>query len=394
MKKHTKILSLLLAIVMVFAVTTPVFAQTQIEPETTNVVIHKILMSKEDFDAHDINKEYNPLTGIEDYAAFFGGSAKDIPNIVFDIYAEGTFTGTVPNVGETPIATYTSGSENPLVLVDGTYLLVENHEASSYVGEDGSQLTEMKAVPMLITLPLENENGRLETVHLYPKNTEDKPTVVKTHDETEEALKMKKDARVGEVLPYVISTTIPVEAKYATATWTDQMTEGLTLQVPAEGAPFTITVGGTPIVNPDDYTYTLGPDGRSFTIDFTEKGLALINDKETTTDVVIKYDAVLNDLAAVEVPEANDVFFHYGNKDEHGNTPIPTKPELGQITVEKSFADGTEAPAAGIEVALVDAQTGVEIERVTLGVDPIGWTYTWTGLDNEREYKVVELSTG
>ena len=255
----------------------------------------------------------------------------------------------------------------------------------------------MKAVPQVITLPLENELGRMETVHLYPKNTEEKPTVTKTHEETEAALQMKKDAMVGQVLPYVITTTIPAQAKYATATWTDQMTEGLTL------VPNSITVEGAGLAA-GDYTITVHND-RSFTVDLTESGLAKINNQTEPQTITIKYSAVLNDLAVVEVPEANDVFFHYGNKDEHGNTPIPTKPNNGQITVVKSFETGTEPPTE-IVVELVDAQTGLP---VTTGIDANGnpvtitarqtltgpnWTYTWSNLDNTREYKVVEITKG
>lgn len=178
---------------------------------------------------------------------------------------------------------------------------------------------------------------------------------------------------------------VPAEAKYATATWTDQMTEGLTL------VPTSITVEGAGLVA-GDYTITSDVAAGTFSVVLGPTGLEKINNKATAQTITIKYTAILNDLAVVEVPEANDVFFHYGNTPDHGNTPIPTKPDTGKITVKKSFEEGTTPPAE-IVVALVDAQTGLEIERQTLTAAN-GWTYVWTGLDNELEYKVVEITTG
>ncbi len=394
-----RVVSLALAIMMIFAIAAPVaMAVTE-----TDVIVHKILMEKVDFDAHDVNKRYDPSKPMteDEMKAFFAETATEISGIVFDFYKEGDYTGMTPNTGATPAYTYTSlkGATTGVKIPNGTYLIVENHAASTYVSADGSQLTDMKAVPQIITLPLENETGPMATVHLYPKNIEDKPIVKKTHEETDAILQMKKTAMVGTELPYVISTTIPAQAKYATATWTDQMTAGLDLVAGS------ITVEGAGLAA-GDYTITPGADGRSFTVALTATGLGKINDQATPQTITIKYRAILNDAAVVEIPEANDVFFHYGNKDEHGNTPIPTKPDNGKITVSKSFEAGTDLPQS-IEVELIDANTGLP---VTKGVDGDGnevdivakqilnagnqWTYTWTNLDNDKQYKVVEVTTG
>lgn len=386
-KRTQRMLSLALAFMMMLAFAAPVMA-TEL-PKTTNVVVHKILMTEDAFNAHVMDKEYDPSVGIQDISGFFGTGSKPINGVAFDFYkVADDYVMPDPFVLPTGIepVQFISGQTETFSLVDGKWLMVENHADSTYVGDDGkSVLTDMKAVPQVITLPLENQNGRIETVHLYPKNTEDKPNVTKTHDEAQAELQMKKDAMIGQELPYIITTTIPAEAKYATATWTDPMTEGLTL------VPTSITVEGAGLVA-GDYTITSDVAAGTFSVVLGPTGLEKINNKATAQTITIKYTAILNDLAVVEVPEANDVFFHYGNTPDHGNTPIPTKPDTGKITVKKSFEEGTTPPAE-IVVALVDAQTGLEIERQTLTAAN-GWTYVWTGLDNELEYKVVEITTG
>ncbi len=383
MKQNKRMLSLLLAIIMVFAVAMPVLAA-----ETTDVIVHKILMTKDAFNDHDKDKVYDPLVGIQDITGFFGANAKPINGVVFEFYKEGDYTGLAPNDGATPSYTFTTGTTEKVAIPDGKWLMVENHEASSYVGEDGeSVLTDMKAVPQVITLPMENENGRMATVNLYPKNIEDKPTVTKTHDETVAELQMKKDAMIGQEIPYIITTKIPAQAKYATAVWTDQMTEGLTL------VPTSITVEGAGL-GAGDYTISSDVDAGTFSVVLGPTGLEKINNKNAEQTITIKYTAILNDLAVVEVPEANDVMFHYGNSPDYGNTPIPTEPLDNKITVKKSFATGTDKPAEGIEVQLVDAQTGENIGEVVTLNEGNNWTHTWENLVEGNEYKVVEVSTG
>ncbi|MDO5690783.1 MAG: pilin N-terminal domain-containing protein [Tissierellia bacterium] len=451
-KRTQRWLSLVLAVMMVFAMAVPGLAVNN----TTEVILHKIVMSPEDFGKFDqttadLTEKY---TGnqIENLTGYFGASAVEVDGVSFKIYVElttaygTTKTGADMNAEhnttifdpalfyeEVPGSFITGeGTRNgtttvnetgtvSVTLPDGTYIVVEDYLGSSYYNEDGSVITDTKAIPFKITLPMglldgtgyfnAEYNGTTnqgKPLHIYPKNTEDKPDVKKTHDETVEALQMKKSAMVGQSLPYLITTTIPANAKYATATWTDQMTEGLTIDT---DVPFVVTLttpGATPAVTTltavTDYTLIQGE--RDFTISLTDIGLEKINNSPVELTVEIRYNAILNDLAVVEVPEANDVFFHYGNSPDHGNTPIPTKPENGKITVTKTFAEGAVAPAGGIEVELVDAQTGIP---VTQGIDADGnpvaitarqtltapdYTYTWTNLDNTREYKVVEITTG
>ena len=81
-----KIMSLIMALVMLVGVFSPLsaFASNENEPgKIIEVNVHKILMDKDKLDAHDVNKKYDPSTGIQDIEGFFGTGAKQIGGVAF-----------------------------------------------------------------------------------------------------------------------------------------------------------------------------------------------------------------------------------------------------------------------------------------------------------------------
>ena len=227
-----KILSLIMALVMLVGVFSPLtaFADGQPTAHNTTVKIHKILMEKAELDKKDAQgkavwpKDHNgkKIDNIQDY---FGNKAKPINGVAFRIYEE--YKG-VPTTGA-PTG-YTLGSDlitqhklstNDLVsgkyyklvkfdstnkinndptqntqeyilsktvngedgiaevtLPDGTYRVVEDKTNSTYKGEKGETLTEAKAVPFDLVLPagLPDGTGNYDDgdnpLHVYPKNVE------------------------------------------------------------------------------------------------------------------------------------------------------------------------------------------------------------------------------
>lgn len=320
----------------------------------------------------------------------------------------------------------------------GVFLIDEITEKTTYTN-DGSVITDSKAVPVKITLPLVNSEGTVLDAHVYPKNTENKPQIdknfLKENDLSEiEAnetgtkagaeyanYKKKKalaSAQIGKIVPYEIKTEIPAKAKYKTAVWDDKMTEGLTFnkttdlniadkdkliaKVIYQRADGSLDTDNAVTLEKDkDYTLTETDNG--FVLELLEgtaaqgaeraTGLYLINEQEKPVTVMITYSATLNEKAVVDIPESNDVMFHYGNDSSFGNTPIPTKPnnETGNLTVTKSFPGVTGDWVEGEEVivTLYNAQTGEKIgDTITLTKD--NPSHTWKNLDKDTEYKVVE----
>ena len=181
-------------------------------------------------------------------------------------------------------------------------------------------------------------------------------------------------------------------------------------------------------VNGEDKTasFTKTMDGdRGYKVVLND--MTLVNGKKENVTVRLEYTAKLNADSKVEIPESNDVTFHYGNNPIHGNTPKPTKPnDNGELEVEKTWADGVPAPGEWASFTLKNANTGKIIGTVKFETKdnngnlettttytanaeykPIGneknlvgpkketvsgnkWTFKWTGLDKDLEYKVEE----
>lgn len=271
---------------------------------------------------------------------------------------------------------------------------------------DGKQqtITGGAAVPFGLALPLFKADGKVNSnIHVYPKNTTaNEPKVDKDfegkanaeQDRNEIDNQIKKDVKVGDNQPYDIETIIPAGANYKTAAWTDQMTEGLTFN-----NDVTVKMGAKgQETDLDKADYKVTPDGNGFVLELTETGLAKINNQPNEVRLLVKYSATVNENAKVERQERNDVIFHYGNDPHHGNTPYPTKPSKGELTVEKNFpnVEGEWTKGEEIDVTLIDAHTGKPAEnlpdgqtaKVTLTENKK--THKWTGLDNDKQYIVKE----
>lgn len=479
-----KLFSIFTALAMVLGILVSPFtsAHAAESQETKTVTLHKILQTKAGFDAWPENgtttgkdsKEYigEDITQktIENYGkdnaadskstieSFFGEGSKEIDGVYFawqkqidgqwkyidevgneakiqDPKADGfdaaVLGGITGKDGQTGYKFDTSK------LPTGDYQIQEIPSLSTYTGTDKATLTGTKAVPVTIHLPLANEDGAVENAHVYPKNTEEKPTTNKDFSDqftdakdgrdpgVEESTQVgnptdkTKDQRshnVGDKVPYTIKTTIPVNAKYATAYWSDEMTEGLTFDKNLK-----MTLNGITLVPTVDYNVEDGTNG--FKAKLTEDGLKKVNGQATVQTLVLTYSATINSKAVKQIPESNDVTFHYGNNDSQGNTPIPTKPgENGELKVTKTWDDGEWAKGEEATFVLVDAQTGKQVTAEDLvapngnednadfkaykenadqkgfnavakiGYDAVnGGSHTWKYLDKDKQYKAIEI---
>lgn len=291
--------------------------------------------------------------------------------------------------------------------------VVETSKVIPGEGKDGKDqtITGMKAVPFGLALPLFKADGSVNNdIHVYPKNTTaDEPKVDKDFKGKANAGEDRKEiendivegAYVGQEVPYEIETLIPAGSDYQTAKWTDQMTEGLTFKEDS----LKVYIGSKEdekAATEADYLvkgkdYTLEKDGNGFKLEFTTAGLAQINKQSKETRVHITYSAIVNENAKVERQERNDVIFHYGNKQDHSNTPKPQKPSDGNLTVTKDFpnVNGGWAEGEEVEVTIYDAHTGKPVvftdgQSATVTLTKDKKSHTWNGLDNERQYKVKE----
>ena len=451
--KH-KILSFLTAFAMVFGIVAAPFVNASAAPQagtpvgptadtetTANVTIHKIKVTstdgfpleqkegatkivgkdgKTEYDGGEIDK--NSIAG------FFGAGAEELDGVKF-VYWTFDSEDNYKTMVADPEAYDTVAEVKALLNADGTEIKsgetikdikvpANKHkyvwavETSKTIEKDGKQqtITGAKAVPFGLALPLFKADGSVnENIHVYPKNTTaNEPKVDKDfeglanaeQDRNEIDKEIKKDVKVGDVQPYDIETIIPAGAKYQTVAWTDQMTEGLTFD---NNVKIMIGAKGQE-TEWNKANYEVKQDGNGFILELTKAGLAELEEKAKTADVrlLVKYSATVNENAKVERQERNDVIFHYGNDPHHGNTPYPTKPSNGELTVNKEFSDAQGAWKDGekVTVTLIDAHTGKPAENLPDGQTAVveltkgtKESHTWTGLDNDRQYKVVEKFT-
>ncbi|MDU4018892.1 MAG: pilin N-terminal domain-containing protein [Finegoldia magna] len=431
MKK--RFLSLIIALAMMVGVFTPLIAsaaEEKYENSTNKIVIHKILFNEKDYEAW--KPEEHKSTKVDDIKTFFGEGAKEITGVAYDVYKEADATqenaanGAELNnkfntnefktdkyysiVNDKLITKdqadkeYTKGTDE-LELADGSYVIVENADRTTYQDPTTGQTVSKqgKAIPVRITLPFilpeENKTGIL---HLYPKNTTvdspdtekdfaDKININNANDtNAQEAKKEEGNYRVsgvGQPVPYTVETVFKPETNLKHAYWNDQMTKGLTF-TQAELDAMKIYVNG--VDKTSSFEKTL--DGNGFKV--VLKDMTLVNGKNANVTVRLEYSAKLNENSKVDIPESNDVTFHYGNNPSEGNTPKPQTPENGKISVSKTFEEklNNKKPEK-LLVQLYNANTGEKVGK-EIDLAQTDWKYEWSGLSADYQYKVVEVSTG
>ncbi|WP_024409824.1 pilin N-terminal domain-containing protein [Streptococcus suis] len=422
MKKLTKLFSLLTVLLTMFG---PLGNLRHLvhadDTHQTKVVVHKVLMSKEDFNNfnHDTKQQTHKYDGTQitgKFGEYFGTSAKEIEGVNFKVWkkvdqAQGnvTKTGTELGItgegidenyqlmdgeyGTTGVNTRAGNTGAEFTLPNGTYIFVEDKEHSPYYNKEGAtagnELTEAKAVPFRLVLPvtLPEGNGYFNTekpLHVYPKNTEDKPVVTKQFADDKPS---PRNVEIGEKIPYKITTEIPKGSSYKTIVWEDLMVEGL------DFVEDSLVVAVKEIETFTENThYTVVKTKRGFTVTVTPEGLTAIENAAKTdkVNITLRYEGILNDSAKVDVEIPNQVTFHYGNRPRTftETEPKPVTPNgENKIRVTKNWLNSQNKTTITFNV--YEKDTGVKVGSFTMGPEETFKEYS-EGLKQGTEYIVVE----
>lgn len=389
--------------------------------KTLKLTVHKLLLSKDEFDKWKSPDAYNASQDKADFDKLVGHNVQEIADVYFvwknekDQYidAKGNVVDSIDKaLGQ---LTKPSGAEfDTSKLPDGTYKIYEVKEKSTYSGLNGEVLTEMKAAPIEIKLPFENEKGVVEHVHVYPKNTSDKPKIDKNFDETVtdqgvdntldvinyQREKSKINRTIGDNIPYAVKTIIPLGSEYKKLMWTDNMTEGLSFNKD-------VVVEGAGITKAD---YEIVEDERGFSLSLNESGLEKVKNacKNVELEIMLKYSATLNAKASINLDknQENTIALDYSNTPSKSSEPLENNPIDGKIKVEKSWdKDGnnqvTDADKNVSVTYILEEKNGngySEVSSVTLRYDKANpnqsFSYEFTGLDNTKTYRVRERVGG
>ncbi|MFM0856127.1 SpaH/EbpB family LPXTG-anchored major pilin, partial [Streptococcus suis] len=430
MKKLTKVFSLLTVLLTIFG---PLGNLRHLvhadDTQQTKVVVHKVLMSKQDLESfdHAAKQQTHKYDGTQiqqgTFTNYFGTSAKEIEGVNFKVWkkvdqAQGNVTKTGAELGITGDGadehyqkmadTYGTNGVNTgsgstgaeFTLPNGTYIFVEDKENSPYYNKQGdgagSELTEAKAVPFRLVLPVTRPDGTgyfdstNNPLHVYPKNTEDKPTVTKQFSDNTMG---PKDVTIGEEVTYKITTKIPKGSSYKTIVWEDLMVEGLDYKLNS----LVIAYKEVESLEKDTH-YTVTEDKRGFMVKVNETGLRAIEEAAKTQDVniTLTYNAVLNDSAKVDTEIPNQVTFHYGNRprtDLYSEPkPVTPKEEGGKVKIQVNKNWTKEQDKKLVKFKVYEKATGVLAGEFTL--EPNETTKEFS--DNLKagvEYIVVEDTT-
>ncbi|HEM6017987.1 TPA: SpaH/EbpB family LPXTG-anchored major pilin, partial [Streptococcus suis] len=432
MKKLTKVFSLLTVLLTMFG---PLGNLRHLvhadDTHQTKVVVHKVLMNKEDFNNfnHDTKQNVHKYDGTQitgKFGEYFGQSATEIAGVNFKVWKKVEQTGDNTKTGAQLGITGEGDTENyklfedtgnkkygtqgvvtgennagaEFTLPNGTYIFVEDKENSPYYNKQdgdakGSELTEAKAVPFRLVLPVTRPDGTgyfdstNNPLHVYPKNTEDKPTVTK---EFAEGGTQTKNVAIGEEINYKITTKIPKGSSYKTIVWEDLMVEGLDFVTDS----LTVASKEVPNLNGNDH-YTITQDKRGFMVKMKEVGLAAIEEAAKTRDVniTLTYRGVLNDSAIVDTEIPNKVKFHYGNRPrtftDSEPKPVTPKEEGGQLKIKINKVWGDKSQNKSATFVVYEKETGKKIgEEITIQPGQTEIEFTHADLKSTKEYIVVE----
>lgn len=322
------------------------------ENDTYDVVLTKVKLT----DLSKWNAPTGTTTGLDgssytgqklDRAKYFG-TTETLANVQFDVYKD-TPTGT-------PVAGKATGADGTVTftgLKAGKYYIVENKAKSTLTSDE--QLANSAAVPVEINLPVFKAEGGWYTtgtdaVHVYPKNTVDKPSINKVVSED-----AKHDtALVGETKTFKVTSTMPEGIKdYKVLKFTDTFTAGLTYT-----GNLVVKKGDT-VVAPSNYstdgTSVAGTKAATINVAFKEDYIKTLSPKDVIT---ITYNAVINEDAVMGAANPNDVKLTYGtNPDSTKEVKPNEKPELhtGGAKFEK-VDKATSAKLAGAKFVVTNAE--------------------------------------
>ena len=328
MKNLRKISALFIALAMVLSVISSLSGVSVKAAGSTDVVIHKIVMEKTAMDAHfnsEKSKKFDGnQIGASDIGTYFGGNAKEVAGVAFDVYQriDANETGALKNdnpifggVADTDTGKFFKKVQGPLIttangitaagLADGVYVIVENKAASTYTGANNEILSEAKAVPARLVLPATNSAGKTfgtgaDALHIYPKNTEEKPKIDKTVGDLENKY---MSTEIVKTVTWYLQATAPSDIKdYKKFILSDTFSNSLTYKGNVQvkfgtGTDFTTYTALT-----KDTDYTLTEAGQTVTIALKDAGIAKLAPGQkviASVDTVINKDAVMG----LEIPK-------------------------------------------------------------------------------------------
>ena len=341
MKHARKLASLLLALVMVFALATTAFAAETVTTPTTGTITVE-----------------NPVEG-QTYTAY------KIFDVVYDTNNHYSYTIDKTNEWYGTVSYYANDETHGLTLTqvnDGdTYVVTTGNSFSApdfadalkdalkadVNGKAGRTLKVADGKATVTGLELGYYFVTSSTGALCNLTTTD-PTVT-IHDKNDMPFEKKDDkvsAEVGEKVNYTIKGKVPDYTGFTTYTYkvTDTMSEGLTFQKDVK-----VTVGGTDVTTECTITYNVDNNANKFTVSIPVKNYTI------GAEIEVTYSALVNENAVAKISK-NSATLTYSNNPikgtENTTTPVEETVYSSKIVIDKYKKDSTTTKLEGAEFVL------------------------------------------
>ena len=363
MKKRSKILaSLLLALVMVFTLTSTAFAATVTVP-TTGILKDHTFTAYQVFSGREEGGVLSDVqwgSGIDStaflaalkadttYGSLFTActTAASVAKVLGDnntntalanavaklAYANKTGTGTALTAGENTLA-------------DGYYLVVDT---TTDVGEGGAYNTALLQVVGNININVKTDVPTFEKkVQEDDKYNQDGGYGQGYNDVA--------DYNIGDAVPFKLIGSVPDMSRYDTYKYIfhDTLSDGLTLSEDSIKVYVASDKAGTDKAEITDWTKAV--DGQSFTVSFTD--LKTVSGVSQGKFIIVEYTATLNQNAVIGLNgNLNTAYLQYSNKPDQsgsGNTD-----NTGKTPEDKVIVFTYE-----LDVTKVDGQDNTKLEN-------------------------------
>ena len=371
MKHARKLASLLLALVMVFALATAAFATGAVTPTTgtitvDNPVADQTYTAYKVFDVtYDKNGHYSytlpafPTADATWYSMVRAYATVPDSGLVVHVVgtpgAESVFFTTDEKFSPADFAAYLKGrlgKDHPT----GHELIEQENGTVSVSGLDLGYYFVASSTGALCNLTTTNPD-----VIIHDKN--DMP-FGKTDD--------KVSAEVGETVNYTITGKVPDYTGFSTYTYkvTDTMSEGLTFKKEVK-----VTVGGTDVTSACTCSYDVENNANKFTVSIPVMNYTI------GAEITVTYSALVNENAVAKISKNSATLTYSNNPSESTETtttPVEETVYSSKIVINK-FETGKEA------TKLPNAEF-VLYKKVPAGEKESIFYYKWNDTDKKVEW--------
>ena len=378
MKRTRKLASLLLALVMVFALATTAFATGAVTPTTTGTITVANPVAEQTYTAYKIFDVTYDGSGNYAYTIAVDSSNDWLMDVRY--YAAWPDKGLVEHVVRTPVEETLFYTTNDKFSPADFAAFLKGKLDKNPSNFTGNQLTEQTDGTVSVSgLPLgyyfvASSTGALcnltttnPTVTIHDKN--DMP-FEKTADQT--------DVEVGQTVNYTITGKVPDYTGFTSYTYkvADTMSEGLTFNQNS----IKVTVGGVDKTTDCTIEKNVGENANSFTVTIP------VLDKKYTIGAEIKvtYSAVVNKQAVAKI-SPNEARLTYSNDPITGAT-YTTTPTVVNVYTSKIVIDKVEKVAEGTTAKKLAGAEFVLYKKVPAGEKDSIFYYKWNDTDKKVEW--------